>query len=80
MGKKGRIHVVPDVRGWKAEWEGAERASATGASQAEMENRAKKIARNAGGGEVVIHRPDGTIRDSDSIGGRDPNPPRDQKH
>jgi len=29
--------------------------------------------------EVVIHRRDGTIRDSDSYG-RDPNPPRDKKH
>ena len=29
--------------------------------------------------EVVIHRRDGTIRDSDSYGG-DPNPPKDRKH
>jgi len=29
--------------------------------------------------EVVIHRPDGTIRDSDSYG-NDPNPPKDRKH
>lgn len=29
--------------------------------------------------EVVIHRRDGTIRDSDSYG-RDPNPPKDKKH
>jgi hypothetical protein len=29
--------------------------------------------------EVVVHRRDGTIRDSDSYG-RDPNPPRDKKH
>lgn len=29
--------------------------------------------------EVVIHRRDGTIRDSDSYG-RDPNPPRDKRH
>ena len=29
--------------------------------------------------EVVIHRRDGTIRDSDSYG-RDPNPPLDKKH
>ena len=29
--------------------------------------------------EVVIHRRDGTIRDSDSYG-NDPSPPRDKKH
>lgn len=29
--------------------------------------------------EVVTHRKDGTIRDSDSYG-RDANPPRDKKH
>jgi hypothetical protein len=29
--------------------------------------------------EVVIHRPDGTIRDKDSYG-NDPNPPKDTKH
>ena len=29
--------------------------------------------------EVVIHRKDGTIRDSDSYG-NDPNPPKDNKH
>ena len=29
--------------------------------------------------EVVIHRRDGTIRDSVSYG-RDPNPPKDRKH
>jgi Uncharacterized protein conserved in bacteria (DUF2188) len=29
--------------------------------------------------EVVIHRRDGTIRDSDSYG-KDPNPPKDKKH
>ncbi|WP_405045718.1 DUF2188 domain-containing protein, partial [Pseudomonas aeruginosa] len=29
--------------------------------------------------EVVIHRPDGTIRNSNSYG-NDPNPPKDKKH
>ena len=29
--------------------------------------------------EVIIHRLDGRIRDSDSYG-RDPNPPKDKKH
>lgn len=41
---------------------------------------AKAIPRAKGNAsQVVIHRRDGTIRDSDSYG-RDPNPPRDRKH
>jgi hypothetical protein len=33
-----------------------------------------------GGGELIIHRPTGEIRDSDTINRPDPNPPRDTKH
>ena len=77
---KDRIHVVPDGVDWKAKREGADRASATGGTQHEVEQRAKEIARNSGGGEVIVHRPDGTIRDSDTIGKPDPNPPRDSRH
>ena len=41
----------------------------------------KEIVGNLGGGEVVIHRPDGTIRDSDTVPpGNDPNPPKDTRH
>jgi hypothetical protein len=47
-------------------------------TQREAADRAREIARNQHS-EVVIHRRDGTIRDSDSYG-NDPNPPRDRKH
>jgi hypothetical protein len=80
LSERKRIHVTPDGDRWKAEWEGADRASAIGETQSEVEQRAKEIARNSGGAEVVIHRPDGTIRDSDTIGRPDPNPPKDTKH
>lgn len=40
--------------------------------------RAREIAINERS-EVVIHRPDGRIRDKDSYG-NDPNPPRDRKY
>jgi hypothetical protein len=47
----------------------------------DAERRAKEIVGNEGGGEVVIHRPNGQIRDSDTVApGNDPNPPRDQQH
>ena len=76
-----RIHVTQDGDHWKAAWEGAERASATGQTQAQVERRAKEIAANAGGGEVVIHDREGRIRDSDTVPpARDPNPPRDTRH
>jgi hypothetical protein len=44
----------------------------------EATERAREIAINQRS-EVVIHRRDGRIRDSDSYG-NDPNPPRDRKH
>jgi hypothetical protein len=49
-------------------------------TQAAGIDRAREIVGNSGGGEVVIHRPDGRIRDSDTVfPGNDPNPPKDQK-
>lgn len=69
-----RIHVTRDGDHWKAASEGAERASATGQTQAEVERRAEEIAGNAGGGEVEIHDRDGRIRDSDTVPGPRPEP------
>jgi Zn-dependent peptidase ImmA (M78 family)/transcriptional regulator with XRE-family HTH domain len=77
-----RRHVTkrPDGQ-WQDKAEGASRASSLHRTQAEAEAAAKQVARNQpGGAEVVIHRPDGTIRDSDTINRRDPNPPTDTKH
>lgn len=74
-------HVVPDGDGWKVVAPGGQRASARANTQAEAEARAKQILGNSGGGEAVIHRRDGRIRDSDTVPpGRDPFPPRDTKH
>lgn len=76
-----RRHVTKGPDGWRNKKEGAERASSTHRTQAEAEKAAKEAIRREGGGEVVIHRPDGTIRDSDTVSpGRDPNPPRDTRH
>ena len=66
---------------WTVVRENSDRASATANTQAEAEQMAKEYARNSGGGEVRVHRPDGTIRDSDTVApARDPFPPRDKKH
>lgn len=66
---------------WKAKREGASRASAIADTQADAEQLAKQFSANNGGGEVRIHRPNGQIRDSDTVApGNDPCPPKDKKH
>lgn len=80
MGRNER-HVTrhPDG-GWQVKAPGADRASDRVPTQSEGIDRAREILENAGGGEVVIHRPDGTIRDSDTVPpGNDPNPPTDKR-
>lgn len=71
-------HVVPHEDGWAIRGEGNQRVTSIHDTQREAAERAREIARNQGS-EVVIHRRDGTIRDSDSYG-NDPNPPRDRKY
>lgn len=76
MGKNQ--HVVPHGDDWAVRGEGNSRVTSTHDTQGEAIERARDIAINQES-EVVIHRPDGTIRDRDSYG-HDPFPPRDQKH
>ena len=78
---RNQRHVVPNPGGgWDVKAPGAKRASAHVDTQGAGIDRAREIVRNTGGGEVVIHRPNGSIRDSDTVGpGNDPNPPRDQR-
>ena len=78
MTKKRDIHVVPHQDGWATRKEKSDRAGVVTDTQGEAIERARDQARRENV-EVVIHRRDGTIRDSDSYG-RDPNPPRDNKH
>ena len=79
MGNKRDIHVVPYKDGnWATRKENSERVSSTHRTQNAAINRAINQANNDKV-EVVIHRKDGTFRDSDSYG-NDPNPPKDRKH
>lgn len=69
-----RIHVVPHEGGWATRREGASRAG----SVHDTQSAATEAARNTAvreGGEVIIHRPDGRIRDANSYGS-DPFPPK----
>jgi len=67
-------HVVPHSEGWAVKGEGNERASSVHKTQQEAIDAGRAIARNQGS-ELVIHRPDGRIRDKDSHG-NDSFPPK----
>lgn len=73
MGKNQ--HVTPHPDGcWQVKGEGNTRATARTTTQKEAIGIAREISRNQGS-ELVIHRPNGQIRDKDSHG-RDSFPPR----
>lgn len=65
---------------WTVVKENAERASAKADTQAKAEQIAKLYAASSGGGEVRIHRPDGTIRDSDTVAPGHESSVRDRRH
>lgn len=72
MGKNQ--HVVPHGGGWAVRGTGNEEVTSTHRTQAEAQAVAREIAINQQS-EVVIHRPNGQIRDKDSYG-NDDFPPR----
>lgn len=69
-----RIHVVPHGSDWAARREGAGRVGSVHSTQAQAEAAARATAVRERG-EVIIHRPDGRIRDANSYGS-DPFPPK----
>jgi len=71
-------HVVPHKDGWAVKGEGNQRATSVQSTQERAIRDARQVAINQKA-EVVIHRPNGKIRDSDSYG-KDSCPPRDRKH
>jgi hypothetical protein len=68
------IHVVPRENGWAWVRENADRASGLADTQSDAIEQARPAAQRDGV-ELIIHRPDGRIRDKDSHG-NDPYPPR----
>ena len=75
MGKNQ--HVVPYRNKWAVRGEGNQKVTSIHDTQAEAIDTGRGIAINQHS-ELVIHRPDGTIRDKDSYG-KDPFPPKDRK-
>jgi hypothetical protein len=75
MSKGNNQHVTPHKDGgWQVKGEGNSRATARTHTQAESINIARDISRRQES-ELVIHRPNGQIREKDSHG-HDPNPPK----
>ncbi len=74
---KPRVHVVPHGEDWAVKREGNDRASSVHPTQREAIDAGRPIAERDKT-ELVTHRPDGTIRDSDSHG-HDPCPPHDKR-
>lgn len=73
MGKNQHITPHPDG-GWQVKGAGSSRATVRTSTQREAINIGRAISRNQGT-ELVIHRPNGQIRDKDSHG-KDPFPPK----
>ena len=68
-------HVVPRVDAWAVKGAGNKRATSIHDTQKQATDAGRRIAENQHS-ELVIHRPDGRIRDKDSHG-HDPFPPKD---
>ncbi len=72
-------HVVPTPKGkWGVRGEGNSKITKETNTQAQATDTAREIAKHQHS-EVVIHGKDGKIRDKDSYG-KDPCPPKDNKH
>jgi hypothetical protein len=71
-------HVVPHNGGWAVRTAGSSAVSSAHMTQQAAINTARTGAQRTKV-DVVIHRPNGQIRDRDSYG-NDPNPPKDTKH
>ncbi|GAB1106080.1 MAG: DUF2188 domain-containing protein [Shewanella algae] len=67
-------HVVPHQDGWAVRGAGNQRVTSVHSTQKQAIDSAREIARNQHS-ELVIHRPNGRIRDKDSYG-NDPFPPK----
>lgn len=78
MAKKPNIHIVPHGNKWAVKPAGSSKPTSTHDTQTAAAGKGRRAAsRNQG--ELVIHRPNGQIRDKDSFG-NDPRSIKDTKH
>ena len=71
------IHIVPQGKQWAVKPAGGQPTSLHRTQTAAAQAGRRSAIRNRS--ELVIHRPNGQIRDKDSFG-NDPHPPKDTKH
>ena len=74
MSDDKNVHVVPHEGGWATRRPNSDRVSRTFDTRQKAIEQARGMAQRDKS-ELIIHRPDGTIRDSDSHG-KDPFPPK----
>lgn len=73
--------VQPNGDGnWEVKKEKGERASGVFDTKKEALERGRELTLNSGGGELRIKGEDGKIQNTNTLGKKDPNPPRDTKH
>ena len=65
---------------WVNKRHGSDGSASKHGTQSEAEAAAREMLRNSGGGELNTHGLNGRIRSKDTIGKRDPFPPRDKEH
>lgn len=71
------VQYDKDKGNWSAKREGASQAAGRYDTQAEAHDAARGFATRSGGGEVRDHRKDNNeIRNTDTVGKKDPNPPK----
>ncbi|AMV35081.1 hypothetical protein VN12_23345 [Pirellula sp. SH-Sr6A] len=72
---KKNVYVVPSGNRWAVKTEGTQKPLSNHRPQQAASEAGRKVAQQ-NQSELVIHRPNGQIRDKDSFG-NDPCPPRD---
>lgn len=73
-------HIVRQGKKWLVKEPDNSKPLSWHRTQGNAENAAKRDLKGIGG-QVIIHRPNGQIRDADTVKpGNDPNPPRDAKY
>ena len=75
---KRNVHVVPNGSGWSVRQAGRPTPVSNHRTQGAAHDAGRRVAQR-NGSELVIHRPNGQIRNTNSFG-NDPYPPKDTKH
>lgn len=79
-GNRNRRDVSPDGDGWKVTEPGRARPTSRASTQGAAEAAAKQQTADAGGGQVYIRRPNGQIRDADTVRPGNESTAKDKKH